>query len=237
MMKKECKHIETFGLLTKEETLSTVKENIVPNTFVLESMKPYPGYHGENLPADIKPEAVYLITSKRLPTELVYRTAAKIQKFINFPFNAIPGDIAIYNNKYYCIRIRNLKNYEIIQDLQRWFIDEGISFMKIKNINAPCLINLKKLFILEQINDNIFKDLEDKYMYYLEIPREISWSLFKKITSSVINNIDNSNFDAARAYIYFDGITDFVRIYTMNPSLKRLEDIRDKYNIEIKKYI
>ena len=37
-------------------------------------------------------------------------------------------------------------------------------------------------------------------------------------------------------YIYFDGITDFVRIYTINPSLKRLEDIRDKYNIEIKKY-
>jgi mannose/fructose/N-acetylgalactosamine-specific phosphotransferase system component IIB len=93
------------------------------------------------------------------------------------------------------------------------------------------------LFILEKINDNIFKDLEDEYMYYLEIPREISWSLFKKITSSVVNNIDNSNFDAARAYIYFEGITDFVRIYTRNPSLKRLEDIRDKYNTEIKKYI
>jgi len=80
--------------------------------------------------------------------------------------------------------------------------------------------NLKKLFILERIDDNIFKDLEDEYMYYLEIPREISWSLFRKITSSVINNIDNSNFDAARAYIYFDGITDFVRIYTRNPSMK-----------------
>ncbi len=236
-MDKECKHIETLGLLTKEETLTTVKHHIVPNTFVLESLQPFPGYHGENLPAEIKPEAVYLITSKRLPTELIYRTAGKIQKFINFSFNAIPGEITIYNDKYYCIRIRNLENYEIIQDLQRWFIDEGISFMKTKNIDAPCLISLKKLFILEKINDNIFKDLEDEYMYYLEIPREISWSLFKKITTSVINNIDNSNFDAAIAYIYFKGITDFVRIYTRNPSLKRLEDIRDKYITEIKKYI
>ncbi len=236
-MDKECKHIETLGLLTKEETLSTVKDNIVPNTFVLESLKPFPGYHGENLPADIKPEAVYLITSKRLPTEMVYRTSIKIQKFMSFPFNAIPGDITIYNDKYNCIRIRNLESYEIIQDLQRWFIDEGISFMKMKNINAPCLINLKKLFTLELITGDIYKDLEDEHMYYLAIPREISWSLFKKITSSVVNNIDNSNFDAARAYIYFEGITDFVRIYTMNPTIKRLEDIRDKYITEIKKYM
>jgi hypothetical protein len=136
MMNKDCKHIETLGLITKEEVLTTVKHNIVPNTFVLESIQPFPGYHGENLPADVKPEAIYLITSKRLPTELVYRTAGKIQKFINFPFNAIPGDISIYNSKYNCIRIRNLEKYEIIQDLQRWFIDEGISFMKIR-ISAP----------------------------------------------------------------------------------------------------
>jgi hypothetical protein len=236
-MTEVCKHIETLGLLTKEEILTTVKDNIVPNTFVLESLKPFPGYHGENLPEYEKPEAVYLITNKRLPTEKVYRTASKIQKFINFSFNAIPGEIAIYNDKYNCIRIRNLENYEIIQDLQRWLIDEGISFMKMKNINAPCLINLKKLFILELIKKNIYKDAEDKFMFYLTIPREISWFLFKKITSSVINNIDNSNFDAARAYIYFEGITDFIRIYTRNPSIKRLENIRDKYIAEIKKYM
>ena len=125
----------------------------------------------------------------------------------------------------------------MVREIQKWFIDEGILFMKIKNINAPALINLKKLFILEKIKNNIYKDLEDEHMYYIEIPREISWSLFKKITSSVTNNIDNSNFDAARVYIYLNGITDFVRIYTKNPSLNRLEDIQNRYNFEMKKYI
>jgi hypothetical protein len=237
IMKKECEHIETFGLLTKEESLITVRHNIVPNTLVLESLKPFPGYHGENLPSDTNPEAVYFITSKRYSTDIILRTSKKIQKYIHYALDAIPGEIAVHNEKYHCIRIRNLESYETLPDLQRCFIDEGISFMKSSNIDASCLISLQKPFIIKKLVDKIFRDLENENTYYLEIPREISWSLFKKITSVIINNIDNSNFDAAKAYIYYKGITDFIRIYTRNPSLQRLEDILERYNTEIKKYI
>ncbi len=236
-MQQECEHIETLGLLTKEENLATVRHNIIPNTLVLESLQPFPGYHGENIPSDTNPEAVYFITSKKFSTDIIFRTSKKIQKYIHYALDAIPGKIEIYNDKYYCIRIRNLKNYETLPDLQRCFIDEGISFMKSKNIDAPCLISLQKPFIIKRMVDRIYKDLENENTYYLEIPRQISWSLFKKITSVIINNIDNSNFDAAKAFIYYKRITDFVRIYTRNPSLQRLEDILDRYNTEIKKYI
>lgn len=120
-MKQNRDHelIETLGLLTKEETLTTVKDNIVPNTFVLESLEPFPGYHGENLPTDTKPEALYLITSKRLSTEQVYRTVRRIQKFASFPLNAIPGEIMIYNSIYYCIRIRHIQKYEMVREIQK----------------------------------------------------------------------------------------------------------------------
>ena len=236
-MKKDCKHIETLGLITKEVNFTTVKGNIMPNTLVLETLQQYPGYHGEYLPTDTKPEAVYLVLSKKYPTEFIFRTVKKIRRFINFSLDAVPGEIVIYNDRYYAIRIRNLAKYELIADLQQWFIDEGIIFMKYKNVEATGLINLRKLFIIESINNNIFKDMEDENMYYVEIQSELSWSLFRKITSTIKNNVDNSNFDAARAHIYFDGITDFVRIYITNTSIKRLEDLRDRYNNEIRKYI
>ncbi len=236
-MKKDSNHFETLGIVTKEVTFTTVKHNIVPNTLVLETLQPFPGYHGENLPTDTKPEAVYLVLSKEFSTEFIYRTVKKIRRFINFPLDAIPGEAVIYNDHYYAIRIRNLEKYELLQDLQQWFIDEGLTPMKSKNIEANGLIRLKKLFLLENMTNSIFKDLEDKHMYYVEIPMEVSWSLFRKITYNVKNNIDNRNFDAARTYMYLNGITDFVRIYAKNPSLERLEDIKNRYNDEMRRYI
>jgi hypothetical protein len=77
--------METLGLLAKEESLTTVKHNIVPNTLVLESLKPFPGYHGENTPSNTNPEAVYLVTSKKFSTELVYRTAKNNPEIYSFP--------------------------------------------------------------------------------------------------------------------------------------------------------
>lgn len=236
-MKTDIKHIETLGILTKEAVITTIKHNIVPNTLVLETLQQFPGYHGEYLPTDTKPEAVYFISNKKFSTEFIFRTVKKIRRFVNFPLDAVPGEIVIYNDRYYGIRIRNLEKYEMIQDLQHWFMDEGITPMRSKNIEANGLINLKKVFFLEKINDTIYKDIEDEQVYYLEIPTELSWSLFRKITYSIKNNIDNSNFDAARVYIYCDGITDFVRIYTKNPTIGRLEDIRNRYDSEIRKYI
>ncbi len=236
-MDNDCKHIETLGLLTKEETLKSLDYNILPNTLVLESLEPFPGYNGENLPSDSKPGFIYLVTSSRNSTESVFRLVKKISRFLQAPIDAVPGEIKIYNDTYFCIRIRNMDTFERIAELQNWFIDEGINFSKKKTINALGLISLKKLFVLEKISECIFMDAQDENMYYVEIDAELSWSLFRKISNQVKNNVDNRNFDTARAYIYSGVITDFVRIYAKNPSIERLADIRTRYNAEIHKYI
>lgn len=236
-MENEHKQVTTLGLLTKQETLKTLNHNILQNTFVVESLEPFPGYHGENLPSDSSPDSIYLVTSERYTTEKVFRLAKKISRFVQYDINAIPGEIVIYNSKYYCIRIRNLDSYEKIAELQNWFIDEGISFMKKKTINAPGLITLKKIFLLEKISNNIFKDIEDEHMYYVEIDSELSWSLFRKISETVKNNVDNRNFDAAKTYFYYNGITDYIRIYAKKPTVERLTEIQNRFNAEIKKYV
>ncbi|MFO7656586.1 MAG: hypothetical protein R6W78_05930 [Bacteroidales bacterium] len=236
-MKDNCKLIESLGILTKEVTFNTVKGIIVPNTLVLETLMPYPGYHGEYLPTDTKPEDIFLITGKKFPSDFIFRTIKKVRKFLSKPLDATPCEILIYNDHYYGIRIRSLESYEMIRELQQWFMDEGVSLMKNKIINTEGILNLKKLFSLERINDGIFQDMEDPLTFYLEIPSAISWSLLRKITLSVKNNIGNRNFDAAKAFVYFNGITDFVRVYLTNANLERLIDIRNHYHNEINKYI
>ncbi|MBN2611828.1 MAG: hypothetical protein JXB00_09765 [Bacteroidales bacterium] len=236
-MREDCKHIESLGILTKEVKFNTVKDNIVPNTLVLETLMPYPGYYGEYLPTDTKPEDIFLINDKRYPSDSIFRTIKRVKKFLSASLDAAPCKIIIYNDQYYGIRLKKIGSYEIIKELQQWFIDENIKMMKFKNINADGLVNIKKLFLLERINHGIFQDMDEPLIYYLEIPSELSWSLFRKITFSIKNNIDNNNFDAARAFIYLDGITDFVRVYLMHADIERLHEIRNCYHNEIKKYI
>lgn len=52
---KENRLIETFGYIKKVDQLETLESNVLKNTFVLESPKPYPGYHGSNLPSESIP--------------------------------------------------------------------------------------------------------------------------------------------------------------------------------------
>jgi hypothetical protein len=46
----KTKEIESIGVLLKEETLQTVEHYVLENTLVLESIEPFPGYHGQNMP-------------------------------------------------------------------------------------------------------------------------------------------------------------------------------------------
>jgi hypothetical protein len=65
--------LETMGSLLKEESLQTVEHSILPNTMVLESQAPFPGYHGENMPFDTKPDSLFLITTRPYPAESIFR--------------------------------------------------------------------------------------------------------------------------------------------------------------------
>jgi len=229
------KIFETIGGLAKEECLFTLTSHIMPNTFVLENDEPYPGYHGENLPTDSKPISVFLITKSKYSTEKIFRLASKIKKYFDHPFDAVPGSICINIDTYPCIRIRNLDNYELVEELQKSFFSEGIKFRKQKNIRATGIIQLKKIFVLEQLEEGIYKDLDDPWMYYLQIPQQLSWQLFCKLTRKIRNNIDKqkANFDAGLASIYTREILDAVRIYAYDIDIDTLRMLRSKYVDEI----
>ena len=227
--------IETIGALAKEEKLTTLTENIMPNTLVLETPEPYPGYHGANLPSEPIPISIFLITLKKYSTVRVLRTASYIRKYFDYDFDADPGVICIGNNLHYCIRIRGLENYQLIGKLQENFNEVGIKFAKTRSLSATAIIKIKKNFSLECLEEGIYKDLEDHSVFYFTIPRQINWQVFAKITGIIKNNIDNANFDVALAVIYTRDMMDVVRVYSREITIEKLRLLKDKYGVEIGK--
>lgn len=227
--------IETLGSLLKEEVLQTIEHNIVPNTLVLESLEPFPGYHGENLPSDAKPEAIYLVLSKKHDVEEIFRTSQHLCGYFNLQFDATPGELILHNTQYSCIRVRGIKSYDGIGDIQGCYMDAGFAFMKTRNLKESCLIRIDKVYSMESMADHIYRDLDDDLTFYIDIPYHFNWNLFRQVTFNVKNNLDNRNFDAALGFIYHKHLLDLVRLYTMNPNVNRLRQIREKYLEEIKR--
>lgn len=228
--------IETFGSILKVEQLNTLESNILENTFVLEASRPFPGYHGKNLPSEPIPHHIFLVTKKEYLEENVLRTSQKIRQYFKQGFAARQGVLHIFNSKLSCIRIKDLPSFHFIPELQSCYQAEGIEFMRKRNYNQEGLIKINKYFELKEIEEGIFKDLVDLQMFYLEIPVQVSWKLFEQITLTIKNNIDNRNFDAALGVLYRNDLTDVVRIYEKECSLDKLKLLREKYLHEIRRY-
>lgn len=232
---KNGRIIETLGGLAKEEKLKTLSDHIMPNTFVLETEEPFPGYHGANLPSDARPISAFLITRTKYSPEKILRLAHIIKKYFPHQFDAVPGKICMRNELLPCIRVRGFSNYELIGDLQKCFFSEGIEFAKKRNVESDAVIQLKKHFTIEEIDEDIYRDLDEHSTYYFCIPKQMSWQLFQKLTQIVRNNT-SANFDGAMAAIYSKNILDVVRIFAPGISLDTLKQLKTRYIQELQKF-
>lgn len=232
---KNKRIIETLGGLAKEEKLKTLTEHIMPNTFVLETEEPFPGYHGANLPTDSKPISAFLITRTKYSPEKILRIAHIIKKYFAHHFDAVPGKICMQNEILPCIRVRGFNSYELIGALQKCFFSEGIEFSKKRNISADAVIQLKKHFTIEEIEDEIFRDLDEHSTYYLRIQKQMSWQLFLKVTQIVRNNT-SANYDGALAAIYTREILDVVRVFSPGITIETLKKLKQRYCQELDRF-
>jgi len=220
--------LEIFGTVAKEELVKSVEHYILPNSFVVENLEPFPGYHGENLPTNLGPDTFFLITTERHSTEKIFRISHEIRSFTGLSFKGSPAKLWIGNDSYHAIRIRDLNSYDPLEEIQKCYLDTGIHFQKHKVVEGKALIELKKIFTLEKINEKLYKD-SDGPVHYLKIGRPLTWGRFKTITRWVKNNMDDQNFDSAIAVLYGSDVHDLIRIYDKHPTLDRLNAIHQKY--------
>jgi len=220
--------METFGSLVKEEQLKTVDSGIIPNTLVLENLEPFSGYYGAS-PSDRMPDAFFIVITQKESTEKILRLTQIIKDNTNLEFEGSPSRICVFNDTYYSIRLRGIKDYSILADIQNYYRDAGIKLMKKKAIDAPGIIQIKKIFPIEKLNDTLFKDVE-RDMYYLKINKQLTWSHFKSVTLKVKNNLHIKGFDAALAVIYASKVMDLIRIYGKDIDKDNLIEIQKKYD-------
>lgn len=229
--------IERFGGIIKEEPLSCIQDDIIlPNTCVLEADSPYFGYYSYE-PQTKNPQHLYCALNGYFSLETIARATQNVRKNFDKSFDAAIGSVTVSGNTCQIIRIRNLHHYNYITDIQRLYLEEGITFkkkpMKVKNSNA--MIKLRKFFTLQVLEDNIYIDNEEESHIYFKIPQQIEWDFFKEITDKVRLNSCDFYFDAALAFMYEkDGVADMIRVYSKNFTVDKIYCIKSLYldNIE-----
>ncbi|MFO8001009.1 MAG: hypothetical protein R6U46_07190 [Marinilabilia sp.] len=232
-------YIERYGNLLKQETLRTLEDKIWPNTFVLEAPEPFPGFFNyySDHPVDCKPLYIYLVLKKLYSLEEITRATQNIQKYFDGNFNATPGVVNIYNKKFDVIRVRHLDSFSQICDLQASYMDQGIEFRSKPNrpLEGPAIIRIKKFFILEEVETDVFFDATERDHGYFIIPHQLTWKHFEDITRRVKYNWDRPLFDAAIGHFHVNfGIRDMIRIYYHDMNKDYLLEARKKYLDRIK---
>ncbi len=225
--------ITATGNITKEEELANVEHYILPNTLVLESIHPFPGYHGNNLPENLEPNTIYLVTDIKYEGDDILRASRKVRNDLPYEFDASFGFAELPTGTYHFIRMLGLNCFDCIGAIQKEFTARGIGFMKNKSVSGEARINIQKHFAFKKINEHVFQDIENPLMFYFEIPDKPDWLFFKKITRYIRGNIDNYSFDSALGAVYLKEIHDIVRIFGKDLTTEKLDFIRRKYLYEL----
>jgi hypothetical protein len=228
-------YLDLFGHIKKQETLITLENKNIARCGVLESLHPFPGYHGRNLPDEEKPRALFLLLSSSHSTEEVARHTKAIKNDLHLDFHAADGTIFIHPYQYPCLRIKHLSTFQNLSKIIKEYENKGLEFNKSKEIKQEeAIIKIYKNFLVREEEKNIYHDLEDKSKGYLEIPEKLDWESFREITFNIKNNLIHNNFDAALGVFFrAKGISDIIRIYDQDKETERLRSLRDMYLKEI----
>ena len=221
--------IEVSGTVIKKESLVAINSDISNNILILESAHAFPGYHGI-VPEEEVPGSLFLITKKKYSKESIIRSAMALRKSLKMELDIVSARITYRNNEVATIRIKGLNNYTILPQVIQALYDEGYRFEKFKTVKEfSSIIQVKKEFLLEEIEESIYRDKNSPEFHYFAMKKELKWYAFEKAIMDIKYNTDDNNFDAALATFYrAGGVIDLVRIYKKDLSLDELKKIKDK---------
>ena len=230
MSTSECLH-EFTGSVIKEETLRSLVKKGLPKTAIYEIEDSYPGYYGLE-DQGLRPNFIYIPTKISYSYEDIKRLEKQIKLYCHETFDLSLASIDLMNDIQPCIRIKYLQNYDHLIDIQMFMKEEDVNFLKSgKKIHRKVLIKTNKVFLVKEMEDGIYLDLEESENGYFELPKRLKWKEFEAIALQVKNNWNGIGFDAALAHFNrHDKIVDLVRIYTKENNLDLLTRIKNSFD-------
>lgn len=228
---EQNKTMEVFSNLTKQVTVVSVEEKVLPGSLVFEALNQFPGYYHET-PTKPAPIYLYLVLDKQYPLEEVLRATQNIEKEYDWNFDSGKGYMHIGSHFLNVIRLRHLSEIDLVEKIQEAYQNQGIHFLMNKKLKGKLEAEVKivKFLKLKSLGEKIYMEEDDENFGYIEIPKYLKPAAFIKVTMDVKYNWDGHEFDAASGSFFKDGkLVEFVRILSNKIDNEYLTKIRNLY--------
>ncbi len=222
------------GSISKKEALFPIKNIILANTSVYEASDPYADYYG-HVPQKAKPNSLFLFTQKFYFIEEILSFSQQIEKCLLNQINIAAAVINFQQKQYPAIRIKNFPDYSKLANVQSCFIKEGVSFTSSLHIRGEMEARINKLFVLEQVAQDIYFDLTEANKAYLFLNKCLNSEEFNELVSLIKNSSRCKLFDAVHGQMLQDGqVIDFVRVFAEGLDFTFMQDLKKEFQHAIK---
>lgn len=222
--------LEYVGKIIKQENIDTVDGNKIPRTFVINVPNPHNSYYSRFTDVE-NPDSIIFVTKTPNSFEKILRVTQNINKKYGLNLDGAKCEVKIGSRKLNGIRVKGINRYTEIGTIQQYYKDQDYDFAKSEKFkDVDSLIRINRFFNIEKLAEGVFKSNEEVDVYYVTIPKYLTWEEFRQITFEIKNNISDKNYDIAKGVVYLDGsIKEFLRIVKPKFSLEIIQLIRDKY--------
>ncbi|MDO9138080.1 MAG: hypothetical protein Q7U21_09665 [Lutibacter sp.] len=221
---------ELIGKIIIQEKIDTIDENKLPNTFVINVPDPYKNYYGR-FTEIVKPVSIIFVTKTPNSFEKILRVTKKINEKYHLNLDGAKCEVTMNSRKLDGVRVKGINRFHEIGQIQQYYKDEGYDFAKSEKFKSTeALIRINRFFNVDEVEKGIYHSHDEDEVYYIEVPRYMTWDEFKKLTQEIKHNISDANYDIAKGIFYVNhGITEILRVVKPKASLELLKTIQQKY--------
>lgn len=221
---------ELIGKIIIQEKIDTIDENKLPNTFVINVPDPYKNYYGR-FTEIVKPVSIIFVTKTPNSFEKILRVTRKINEKYHLDLDGAKCEVTMNSRKLDGIRVKGINRFHEIGQIQQYYKDEGYDFAKSEKFKSTeVLIRINRFFNVDEVEKGIYHSRDEDGVYYIEVPRYMTWDEFKKLTQEIKHNIFDANYDIAKGIFYVNhGITEILRVVKPKATLELLKTIQHKY--------
>jgi len=213
------------------------------NLLVLESDPEQGCFFGGSLSEQMRTandHHLYLVAHKTTPCfqDRIIRQAHYIENEQKLNLHISPVQMIFENETHSCVRTR-VNELGLLRDFIENLEDLGIKLLcgrQYKHLKPfVSLVQFKKHIELEQLDEGVYRNINDKNSHFVEIPSDIDYSLFETMIEGVRNNCELNMFNMALVYFHLkDRIMDLVAIYSRECDEERLPWLVEYLDKEIK---